>query len=66
MAKHGGKRSGAGRKASRGERKVTTAVGLTPEVKEYLDQCKQSQSEIVEDVLRRSKGFRDWKKAKSG
>lgn len=65
MVNHGGKREGAGRKASRGEAKVTTSIGVTPEVKRYLDQCKPSGSEIVEETIRRSKAFRDWK-AKSG
>ena len=60
-AKHGGKRDGAGRKASRGEAKVTTSIGVTPEVKRYLDQCEQSQSDVIEDAIRRTKAFRDWK-----
>jgi hypothetical protein len=66
MANHGGKRAGAGRKASRGEAKVTTAIGVTPEVKEYLDQHAKSQSEVCEELIRRSKGFCEWKRAKSG
>ena len=45
---HGGKRKGAGRKPARGVAKVTTSLAITPEVKEYLDQCDQSQSEIVQ------------------
>ena len=61
MAEHGGKREGAGRKASRGEAKVTTSIGVTPEVKRYLDQCKESQSDVIEETLRRSKAFREWK-----
>jgi predicted transcriptional regulator len=61
MSEHGGKRKGAGRKASRGEAKVTTSIGVTPEVKRYLDQCEESQSEVVEDAIRRSKAFREWK-----
>lgn len=63
---HGGKREGAGRKASRGEPKVTTAIGVTPEVKEYLDQHEKSQSELCEDLIRRSKEFKTWQRAKSG
>jgi len=58
---HGGKREGAGRKVSRGEVKVTTSVGVTPEVKRYIDQCEQSQSVVVEDAIRRTKAFREWK-----
>jgi hypothetical protein len=62
---HGGKRQGAGRKASRGEAKIVTTINVTPELKLYLSQCEQSQSEVVEDAIRRTKAFRDWK-AKSG
>jgi hypothetical protein len=62
---HGGKREGAGRKASRGEAKVVTTINVTPELKAYLSQCEQSQSEVVEDAIRRTKAFREWK-AKSG
>lgn len=58
---HGGKREGAGRKASRGEAKVTTSIGVTPEIKRYLDQCEGSQSETIEDALRKTKSFREWK-----
>jgi len=65
MSEHGGKREGAGRKASRGEAKVTTSIGVTPEVKRYLDQCEESQSDVIEDAIRRTKAFREWK-AKSG
>jgi hypothetical protein len=65
MSEHGGKRKGAGRKASRGEAKLTTSIGVTPEVKRYLDQCEESQSDVIEDAIRRTKAFREWK-AKSG
>ena len=63
---HGGKRDGAGRRASRGEAKVTTAIGVTPEVKEYLDQHEKSQSELCEDLIRRSKELKAWQRSKSG
>jgi hypothetical protein len=59
---HGGKREGAGRKPVRGEPKITTSIALTPVVKQYLDQCEQSQSEIIESTIRRTKGFREWGK----
>lgn len=61
MISHGGKREGAGRKASRGEAKVTTSIGVTPEVKQYLEQCDRSQSDVIEDAVRHTKAFREWK-----
>ena len=66
MTKRGGKRKGAGRKPARGEAKVTTSIEVTPTLKEYLAQCDQSQSEVVESVIRRTKAFRDWFAAQSG
>jgi hypothetical protein len=65
LSSHGGKREGAGRKASRGEAKIVTTINVTPELKQYLSQCEQSQSEVIEDAMRRTKAFREWK-AKSG
>lgn len=62
---HGGKREGAGLAASRGEAKVVTTINVMPELKAYLSQCEQLQSEVVEDAIRRTKAFREWK-AKSG
>jgi hypothetical protein len=59
---HGGAGRGAGAKPLRGEAKVATSSRVTPEVKEYLDQCEPSGSEAIEEAIRRSKGFRDWKK----
>ena len=66
MSNHGGKREGAGRKSARGVAKVTTSMALTPDVKEYLDQCGQSQSEAVEVAIRRTKAFRAWMSTRSG
>jgi hypothetical protein len=60
---HGGKRQGAGRKASRGARKVATTIGITPELKAYLGQCEQSQSEIIEEAIRKTEGFCIWCRA---
>ena len=62
---HGGKRKGAGRKASRGEAKIVTTINVTPGLKAYLSQCEQSQSEVIEAAIRLTQAFRDWK-AKSG
>lgn len=66
MSKRGGKRKGAGRKPVRGEAKVTTSIEVTPTLKEYLDQCEQSQSEVCESTIRRTKAFRDWLAVRSG
>jgi hypothetical protein len=64
--KHGGKRKGAGRKPARGETKVTTSIEVTPTLKDYLAQCDQSQSEVIESAIRRTKAFRDWLAARLG
>ena len=65
MSNVGGKREGAGRKPDRGVRKETLALRVTPECKEYLAQVDDSASNVVEDAIRRTKAFREWK-AKSG
>jgi hypothetical protein len=57
---HGGKRDGAGRKASRGESKVVTTINVTPVLKAYLNQCQQSQSEVAEEAIRKTEGFCIW------
>ncbi len=57
---HGGKRERAGRKSLRGTPKIVTTINITPELKAYLSQCKQSQSEVVEDAVRQTKSFIDW------
>lgn len=62
----GGKRKGAGRKPTRGVRKDTLALRVTPECKAYLAQCEESASNVVEDAIRRTKAFRDWVKSRSG
>ena len=59
-SKHGGKRAGAGRPASRGERKQTTSMRLSPEVLAYLRQSDGSVADVVEDALRRTAAFRRW------
>jgi hypothetical protein len=66
MSKRGGKRAGAGRKPARGEAKVTTSIKVTPTLKEYLSQCEQSQSEVIESVIRNTKAFRKWSASRSG
>ena len=60
---HGGKRKGAGRKpAPKGERKVERSIKLAPKLDEYLRQ-RENATATIETALRRSKDFRDWKKA---
>lgn len=62
---HGGKRKGAGRKARPDERKVPLAVKLAVDLTEYLATV-ESKTGAIEEALRRSKGFRDWKRRQSG
>jgi hypothetical protein len=64
QSKHGGARPGAGAKPKRGVRKVPTSIGVSPEVKAYLDQAEPSGSEAVEDAVRISKKFKEWRKVK--
>lgn len=60
----GGKREGAGRKvAPEGTAKVPYGTKLTPEVVEYLRQCKNAAKEL-DDMVRRSKQFREWSKSR--
>lgn len=60
--KHGGKRKGAGRKpAPEGTAKVPYGTKLDPVVVEYLRQCDNAAG-TIEDTIRRSKQFRDWKR----
>lgn len=62
---HGGKRKGAGRKANPDERKVPIAVKIDRELSEYLATC-ESKTGTIEEALRRSKGFREWRKNVGG
>jgi hypothetical protein len=62
---HGGKRDGAGRKpAPEGTAKVPMTIKVEPELREYLRACANATA-TIEDALKRSKAFREWK-AKSG
>lgn len=56
----GGKREGAGRPAPLG-RKEVCSVRLTPDVAKF---CREHQDgfAVLEDTVRKSKAFRDWKK----
>lgn len=62
---HGGKREGAGRKARPDERKVPLAVKLTVELSEYLGTV-ENKTATIEDALKRSRGFREWRKTRGG
>lgn len=65
MTQHGGKRTGAGRKARPDERKVPLAVKLAVELSEYLASV-ESKTGAIEEALRRSKGFLEWRKTRGG
>lgn len=47
---HGGKREGAGRKAS-GRAKVTTTFTLSPYIVEYLKTKGRAKSEYIEELI---------------
>lgn len=55
---HGGKRQGAGRKRHGLEKKIVTGIGLSPEVKKFLDDQEASNSSIVERLIRQSEMFK--------
>lgn len=59
---HGGKREGSGRKIQGTEKKLTTGITITPTVKRWLDDQKDSNGSIVENLIRKSKPFKDWQK----
>lgn len=60
----GGKREGAGRPASRGVRKQLLSVRITPELREFLQEQEDSAANTIEDAIRRTAAFREWKKAR--
>lgn len=62
---HGGKRLGAGRKARPDERKRPLAIKLAVELSEYLASCK-NKTATIENAVRQSKGFREWRKTRGG
>lgn len=65
-SKRGGSRPGAGRKPSRGERKETTSMRLSPTVRRYLAEQDETVANVVEDALRRTAAFREWMKTQKG
>ena len=63
--KHGGKQKGAGRKTNPDERKIPLAIKLAVGFSEYLATV-ESKTGAIEEALRRSKGFREWRKTRGG
>lgn len=60
----GGKRKGAGRKpAPVGTVKMAYATKLEPQIVEYLRQC-ENAVKTIEETIKRSKAFREWKATK--
>ena len=59
---HGGKREGAGRKASPDSRSVPKSIKVSREVADYLS---EHGTGLIEDAIRKSKAFRDWQKGRS-
>ena len=55
---HGGKRKGAGRKARPESRSVPKSIKVSQEVADYLA---AKGTGVIEDAIRRTKDFRDWK-----
>lgn len=58
----GGRRKGAGRKATRGEAKESLTVRITPTLRAFIDAQEHSAADVIEDAIRRTKSFREWKK----
>jgi hypothetical protein len=61
MSKHGGKRKGAGRKASPDSRSVPKSLKVSREVADYLA---AKGTGLVEDAIRKTKSFREWIKSR--
>lgn len=62
----GGKRPGAGRPATRGERKESVTLRVTPTLRAFLEEQPESMSDVIEDAMRRTKAFREWEKTRNG
>lgn len=55
------RKSNSGRQPLRGERKEVLAITLTPEAIEFINSLDKSRGEAVEDILRESESFRQWR-----
>lgn len=56
---HGGKREGAGRKASPESRSVPKSIKVSREVADYLERYGTG---IIEDAIRKTKQFKEWQR----
>jgi hypothetical protein len=65
MNTHGGSRKGSGRKPNEdGQgRSVPKSIKVSQEVADYLS---ETGTGIVEDMIRRSKAFKDWQRRQGG
>lgn len=59
MNKHGGKREGAGRKASPNSRSVPKSIRVSQEIADYLGKVGTG---VIEEMIRKSKSFKEWRK----
>ena len=57
---HGGAREGAGRPVDPNSKKALS-LRVPVDVRQYLDTT-ENISQSIEDLVRRSKGYRDWRK----
>jgi hypothetical protein len=56
---HGGKRDGAGRKASPESRSIPKSIKVTRDVADYLE---HHGTGLIEDVIRKTRHFKQWLK----
>ena len=61
MSDHGGKRTGAGRKARPDSRSVPKSIKVSQQVADYLA---DRGTGVIEDALRRTKDFKEWAKSR--
>lgn len=60
----GGSRPGAGRKTMHDKKKITLCLTVTPTVREWLQSQEVNASEVVEQMVRKQRGFKAWTKAR--
>ena len=62
---HGGKRPGAGGKPlPPGRKRIKTSCTMPQEIMDYARESEGTFSEIVEEAIRGTRAFREWKKGK--
>ncbi len=61
----GGARKGAGKKPQYDAAKIKTSAAFSQEVYEYGKQHELSLSQLAENLIRKSKEFREWQKKKN-